>query len=161
MKSLLTLIIIFISLPNYSNAKDLILGCKFTEWITIENNYQTIEGRNDFINPIILKCYIHYNFDKKFLKSDLTHLSRYGTVYNGKNNSKKITLSVSNGSDVITFFVTYGIIKDMFNSKFEQNSFSINKYNNRMTIRAYTVGKPNGDRVIINYNCNKIPKPNY
>ena len=161
MKKLLALIIILVPLSSYSYSKDLVLGCKFTEWITVENNYQTIERRNDIVNPTILDGYIHYNFDKEFLRSDLSHLSRYGTVYNGRNNSKKITLSVSNSPDVISFFVTYGIIEDLFDSKLKQNSFSINKYNNRMTIRAYTVGKPNGDRVIINYNCNKIPKPNY
>jgi len=163
MKSLLTLIIIFISLPNYSNAKDLILGCKFTEWITIENNYQTIEGRNDIVNPTILDGYIHYNFDKKFLRSDLSHLGRYGTIYSGTNKSKEITLSVSNGSDVITFFVTYGpsSLESLLESKSEQNSFSINKYNNRMTVEAYKVGKPNGDRIIVNYNCKNIPKPSY
>jgi hypothetical protein len=30
-----------------------------------------------------------------------------------------------------------------------------------MTTYAYKVGKPKGDRQIINYNCNQIEKPKY
>ena len=161
MKRLVIPFIIFFSSVNNSYAKDLVLGCKWTNQVTIKKNHQEILKRSDVANPNISDGYIHYNFDKEYLISDLSKLSRYGTIYNGENNSKKITLAVSNGSEVISFFVTYGIIENFLDSKLEQNSFSINKYNNRMTIRAYTVGKPNGDRVIINYNCNKIPKPNY
>lgn len=161
MKKLVVLFIIFFSSVNNSYAKDLVLGCKWTNWVTVKNNYQEILKRSDIENPEISDGYIHYNFDKEFLRSDLSHLSRYGTVYKGKDNSKKITLAVSNGSDVISFFVTYGIIDDLFESKLKQNFFSINKYNNKMTLRGYIVGKPNGDRVIVNYTCNKIPKPNY
>ena len=91
-----------------------------------------------------------------------SRMSRYGKIYDGKNLSKKITLRTTTDSQKISFYITFGIITDLFPEvPLNQVAFSIDKYTNRMTTYAYKVGKPKGDRQIINYNCNQIEKPKY
>ena len=91
-----------------------------------------------------------------------SRMSRYGKIYDGKNLSKKITLRTTTDSKKISFYITFGIITDLFPEvPLNQVAFSIDKYTNRMTAYAYKVGKPKGDRQIINYNCNQIEKPKY
>jgi hypothetical protein len=91
-----------------------------------------------------------------------SRMPRYGKIYDGKNLSKKITLRTTTDSQKISFYITFGIITDLFPEvPLNQVAFSIDKYTNRMTAYAYKVGKPKGDRQIINYNCNQIEKPKY
>ena len=142
--------------------KDLVLGCVWLDQTTVENNRAKRFSRNQIENPKAMDGYIHYNFKERSLVSNLSRMSRYGKIYDGKNLSKKITLRTTTDSQKISFYITFGIITDLFPEvPLNQVAFSIDKYTNRMTTYAYKVGKPKGDRQIINYNCNQIEKPKY
>ena len=47
---------------------------------------------NQIENPKAMDGYIHYNFKERSLVSNLSRMSRYGKIYDGKNLSKKINL---------------------------------------------------------------------
>ena len=161
----LILIILFLNLVflGNANAKDLILGCTMAEMITKNNNKTIIDKRSNIVNPTMMDGYIHYDFNKKILVSNLSRLGKYGAVNIGENKLKNITLVVSDSSNVLSFVVTYGILnkENWLGSNFEQNTFSIDKYNKRMTAVGYIISDRKKHEVTINYLCKDIPKPNF
>jgi hypothetical protein len=140
-------------------AKEIILTCKVIEYIEYDNNNNLIKGfkREQISNPQLLDGYFHYNPNQKFIVSNLGRLSDYGEIFEGKNS--KTTFLKSFGEKTLSFYITFGSDPgNIFDDSRIQHSFIFDKYDLRMTARAYTIGKPDNERQVSNYQCQQTTK---